>query len=259
VLVDTHCHLDFASFDGDRDEVVTRAEAAGVGLVVVPSIDLASARAGLALAERYSAVYLACGIHPNSAAPGPDDWLGELAQLISHPKVVAIGEVGLDYYRDHTPRSEQRAVFAAQLELAARLRLPVIIHNRDADADMLRLLGEAASVGRPEPGVMHSFSGGPGMAEAALALGYYLGFTGPITYKNAARLREVATLTPMERLLVETDAPFLPPQPWRGRRNEPAYVTAVAEQIAALRGLTIAEVAAQTTANAARLFGLPIA
>jgi TatD DNase family protein len=255
VLVDTHCHLDFASFDGDRDEVIARAAAAGVGRIVVPAIDLDSSPAVVALAERYPGVYAAVGVHPNATAGWQARWLDRLAELALHPKVVAVGEIGLDYYRDHSPPEVQRVAFAAQLALAHRLGKPVIIHNRQADADVLEQLRQMSPDGRPA-GVLHSFSAGWETAAAALALGYYLGFTGPVTYKKAEELRRVAGQTPLERLLVETDAPFLAPQPWRGRRNEPAYVAEVAAKIAELHGLPFEAAARQTTENAERLFGL---
>jgi TatD DNase family protein len=259
VLVDTHCHLDFESFDGDRDEVVARAAAAGVGQIVAPAIDLPSSRRVVTLAERYAGVFAAVGVHPNSSAGWADEWLDELATLASHPKVVAIGEIGLDYYRDHSPHPVQHVAFVGQLGLAARLGKPVIIHNREADGELLRLLAQSALVGKERAGVLHSFSGSWATAEAALAMAFYLGFTGPVTYKKAEVTRDVARRTPLERLLVETDAPFLAPQSRRGRRNEPAFVVEVAEKIAGLHGLEPAELFRRTSDNAARLFGLDTA
>jgi TatD DNase family protein len=255
MLVDTHCHLDFDRFDGDRDEVVSRAAEAGVTRIVVPGIDLASSRRVVELAERYEGVYAAVGVHPNSSAGWEDGWIGTLRELAGHEKVVAIGEIGLDYYRDWSPRPVQQQALRAQLELAAEVGKPVIIHNRESDADVVRMLGESALVGRERPGVLHSFAAPWEMAEAALAMGYYLGFTGPVTYKNADGLRRIAGQVPLERLLVETDAPFLAPQQHRGDRNEPAYVRLVAERIAELHGLSLEGLAEQTTANARRLFG----
>jgi TatD DNase family protein len=256
MLVDSHCHLDFDSFDGDRDEVVARAAAAGVSRIVVPAIDLDNARAVLALAERYDAVYAAVGVHPNSAAGWQDGWLERLRELAQHDKVVAIGEIGLDYHWERTPHAIQHAAFSGQLELAAELGLPVIVHNRDAGDGVLRLLLASPLAGRPEPGVLHSFSALPEIAEQAIAAGYYLGFTGPLTFKKSDELRQIAAAAPLDRLLVETDAPFLAPHPHRGQRNEPAYVALVAAALAALHGMEPAAMAAQTTANASRLFGL---
>lgn len=256
MLVDTHCHLDFDRFDGDRDEVVARAAAAGVKRIVVPALDLQNAPAVLALAERYEAVYAAVGVHPNSAAGWRDGWLDTLRDFAAHEKVVAIGEIGLDYYWDRTPHDTQHQAFSRQLELAAELALPVIVHNREASQDLLRLLLASPLDGRAEPGVLHSFSAPPQIAREALAAGYYLGFTGPLTFKKSDELRAIAAAAPLDRLLVETDAPFLAPHPHRGQRNEPAYVALVAEQLATLHHLEPAGMAAQTTANASRLFGL---
>jgi TatD DNase family protein len=249
--------LDFADFDPDRDEVVARATAAGVTTLIVPATDLASCAIILTLIDRYPSVYGAVGVHPNSSADWADEWLEPLAKLANQPRVVAIGEIGLDYYRDQSPPETQRRAFRAQLALARRLGKPVIVHNRAADEDVLSILADHAALMPGNPGVLHSFSGTVDLAEAALALGYFLGFTGPITYKRAEALRQAASATPLERLLVETDAPFLPPQPWRGQRNEPGYVTAVAARVAELHGLPLVEVEAATTANARRLFGLP--
>lgn len=254
-LVDTHCHLDFDRFDGDRDEVVARAAAVGVTRIVVPGIDLASSRRVVALAERYEGVYAAVGVHPNSSAGWEDGWIGMLRELAGHPKVVAIGEIGLDYYRDWSPRPVQQGALRAQLELAAEVGKPVIIHNRESDEDVIRLLGESPLVGRERPGVLHSFAAPWAVAEVALGMGFYLGFTGPVTYKNADGLRRIVGQVPLDRLLVETDAPFLAPQKHRGERNEPAYVRLVAERIADLHNLSLDVLAERTTANAARLFG----
>jgi TatD DNase family protein len=254
VFVDTHCHLDFDAFDADRDQVVERAAAAGVTRIIVPAVDLASCRAVLALAERYGAVYAAVGVHPNSSAGWQDEWIDSLRLLAAHPKVVAIGEIGLDYYWDKSPAPVQQRALRAQLELAAELNKPVILHNRETDADLLRLLAESPLHGRDRPGVFHSFSTTWETAQAALDHGYYIGFTGPITYKNADSLRRVAAHTPLDRLLLETDAPFLPPQKHRGRRNEPAYIPLIADRIAALHNVSVQELAQQTTAKANALF-----
>ncbi len=196
-------------------------------------------------------------MHPNSAADWQDDWIDELRRLAAHPKVVAIGEIGLDYYWDKTPVEIQHHALARQLELAHELHLPVIIHNREANADTLAQLAASPLRGGDRPGVLHSFSGDWSMAEAALAMGFYLGFTGPLTYKKADEMRAVATRAHLDRILIETDAPYLTPQPYRGKRNEPAYVRFVAERLAELRGLSVEEIARITTANAERLFQLP--
>ncbi len=275
MLVDTHCHLDFDSFAGEAEAVVERAAAAGVTRIIVPSLDLGNVRAVLDLAERFPGVYAAVGVHPNSAAGWRDEWIDELRALAAHPRVVAIGEIGLDYYWDKTPPATQHRALLGQLALAAELDLPVILHNRDASTDLLRLLvevtGEQGSEGaggrekaRSHPalqegllrGVFHSFSAEWPTAEAALALGFYMGFTGPLTFKKADDLRAIAARVPLDRILIETDAPFLAPHPHRGRRNEPAYVHLVAERLAEVRGLSLEEVAQATTANAVALFRL---
>lgn len=256
-LIDTHCHLDVNSFASDRDEVVARAAAAGVGRIVVPAIDLGNVEAVLELAAGLKGVYAAVGVHPNSAAAWQDSWIDELRRLAAHQKVVAIGEIGLDYHWDKTPVKVQHHALARQLELAHALDLPVIIHNREANADTLAQLAASPLNGRERPGVLHSFSGDWSMAEAALVMGFYLGFTGPLTYKKADEMRDVATRAPLERILIETDAPYLTPQPYRGKRNEPAYVRYVAERLAELRGLSVEEIAHITTTNAERLFQLP--
>ena len=255
ILFDTHCHLDFEWFDGDRDEVVARAVAAGVERIVVPALDMENVQTVLALTDRYEQVYAAVGVHPNSSAGWEDAWIDRLRTLAAHPKVVAIGEIGLDYYRDRSPRQTQQQAFSQQLALAAELELPVIIHNRESDADVLRLLAASPLHGRERPGVLHSFMSGWETAGAALEMGYYLGFTGPLTYKRNDDLRAVVERTPLDRLLIETDAPFLPPQTHRGERNEPAFVQLVAAQMAETLGLKEATVAAMTTDNAGCLFG----
>jgi TatD DNase family protein len=255
MLVDTHCHLDFNSFDDDRKAVVERAVAAGVERIVVPALDLENCPAVLSLTGQFQQVFAAVGVHPNSTAAWQDEWVDEIRAFAQHDKVVAIGEIGLDYYWDYASKATQHRALSLQLELAAELDLPVIIHNRESDEDVLRLLGQSALNGRSRPGVLHSFSTSWETAEKALAMGFYLGFTGPITYKKADQLREVAAKAPLDRILVETDAPFLAPQQHRGRRNEPAFVVYVVEKIAEIRGLAAAEVARLTTENAARLFG----
>lgn len=255
MLIDTHCHLDFNWFDDDRDEVVGRAGAAGVERIIVPATGLDNCAAVLELAERYECVFAAVGVHPNSSADWQDDWIETLRHLASHEKVVAIGEIGLDYYRDRSPRRVQQQALVCQLELAASLELPVILHNRESSEDLTRLLAASPLIRRSGPGVLHSFSASRKSADLALEMGFYLGFTGPITYKSADELRSILAEIPMERLLVETDAPFLAPQQHRGKRNEPAYVALVAEKVGSIRGMTSQSVAEQTSANAIRLFG----
>jgi TatD DNase family protein len=250
-LVDTHCHLDFDSYTNDLAEVLDRAKAAGVGRIIVPAIDLPSSRAVIQLTRKFKPILAAVGVHPNSSAEWRDEWLDELRQLAQERRVVAIGEIGLDYYRDLSPPDVQQMAFAAQIGLAVEMDLPVIVHNREADEDVLRLLQRFGN-GR---GVLHSFSTSWSVAEAALDQGYYLGFTGPITFKKADALRAVAAQVPLDRILVETDGPFLTPHPYRGKRNEPAYVRHIAACLADVKGLSEKEISRQTTLNAARLFG----
>ncbi len=262
MLTDTHCHLDFEQFDEDREEVIARALYAGLVRILNPAVDLPTSRRALALAEKYEFVYAAVGMHPNSALEWTDETTDALREMAAHPKVVAIGEIGLDYYWDDAPHDVQVYVFRAQLELAAELGLPVIIHNREAGMDILPMLtdwqAQLAAAGRPlakHPGVLHSFSGTEAQAHQAIAANFYLGVTGPVTFKNAVDLQSLISNLPLTQLLIETDAPYLTPHPFRGKRNEPARVALVAGKIAELRSLPLDEVARVTGENAARLFG----
>jgi TatD DNase family protein len=223
--------------------------------IIIPALNLDNCPAVLALADQFAQVFAAVGVHPNSSANWQDNWIDSIRSFAQHDKVLAIGEIGLDYYWNHSPKPVQHRVLTMQLALAAEMNLPVIIHNREADEDVLRLFAESPLNGRSNPGVLHSFSTGRRTAEKALEMGYYLGFTGPVTYKKADELREVVAKVPLGRVLVETDAPFLAPQQRRGQRNEPAYVAYVAEKIAEIRGMSTAEIAQKTTENANRLFG----
>ncbi len=251
MLADTHCHLDLPQFDADREAVVQRAREAGVRRILVPGIDLASSRRAVALAERFAEVRAAVGVHPNSCGDFSDEALAELRHLAQHPKVDALGEIGVDLYWKTVPLERQEAAFRAQLELAAEVGRPVIIHDREAHAEVMGVLRQHA----PEAGVvLHAFSGDQAMAEAAVASGYYLGVDGPLTYKKNAELRAIFALVPEARILVETDAPYLTPQPRRGTRNEPAFVRFVLDKLAEVRGQPAEVMAAATTANAARLF-----
>lgn len=269
MLIDTHCHLDFESYDADRDAVVDRAIAADVRVVVNPATDLATSRASIALSRQYDGtgrplqVFGVVGVHPNSTADFEPAILDELRELAKASEtVVAVGEIGIDYHWDSSPREKQIAAFEAQLALAAELELPVIIHNRDASDDVMAVLETwvkaLPSTLKDRPGVMHSFSAPPAIAERALAAGFYLGFTGPITYKNADELRHIAATVPDDRILVETDGPFLTPVPYRGKRNEPAYIPLMVERLAALKVQSVEAFGLKTTENAIRLFRLPM-
>jgi TatD DNase family protein len=251
VLTDTHCHLDLEQFDGDRDEVVARARLAGVGRILVPATDLASSRRAISLAERYPEVRAAVGVHPNYAADFSDESLAELRDLARHPRVDAIGEIGIDLHWRTVPLGIQQQVFRAQLDLAAEIGRPVIIHDREAHAEVLAILRAAAP---PAGTVLHSFSGDAEMAQVAVGAGWYLGVDGPLTYKKNDALRGIFAAASLDRVLVETDAPYLTPQTRRGSRNEPAYVAFVAERLAEVRRVEVETIATATTANAARLF-----
>ncbi len=255
-MIDSHCHLDFPHFDDDRDEVLARAAQARVTAILNPGTDLESSRRAVALAERYDNVYAAVGIHPHDASTLDKQTLAELRHLAAHPKVVAIGEIGLDYYRDLSPREQQRSAFAAQLALADELELPVIIHQRESGMDVMAALREWAADSHLGC-VLHAFSGDRAMADEAVALGFFIGLGGPLTFQNARRLPEIVPDLPLDALVVETDAPYLAPHPFRGKRNEPAYVVLVAERLAELRRLPLDQVVKQVTDNTRNLFHLP--
>jgi TatD DNase family protein len=236
--------------------VLERAHEAGVTTLINPGVDFDSSRRAIALAAEHAEVYAAVGLHPNSCGELNEEQIAELRALAKQPRVVAIGEVGIDYYWNKFPPEAQRRGFEAQLRLAGKLGLPVIVHNREAHDDVLTAIEAAQAGPNPPTVVLHSFSGKLTHARRALAAGAYLGFTGAVTYPKAHELRRVAQETPLERMLIETDAPFLPPQPRRGQRNEPAWVRWVAEQIAEVKELPVEAIAEATTANAQTVFGL---
>lgn len=254
-LIDTHAHLDHPRFDDDREDVLERAWAAGLVAVVTIGSDLASSERAVALAEAYGPVYAAVGIHPHEAAGATEETFQRLRKLTKHPKVVAVGEIGLDYYYDHSPRSVQRDVFVRQLGVARETGLPFIVHNREAHDDVMAILRDEA-VGLP--GVLHSFTGDGDMAAECIERGYMLSTGGMVTFGNAERIRDVMMTISLDKLLLETDAPYLTPVPLRGRRNEPAYTRHVAEFLARERELDVEEVARRTTAAAIELFRLPL-
>jgi TatD DNase family protein len=261
VLTDTHCHLDFNAFDEDRVEVLDRSRLAGVTRLLIPGLDLDSCRKALELAEVEPELFIAVGVHPNQAGMWTRETTQQLRDLVSHPKVVAIGEIGLDYYRKWAAVDLQQKIFQEQLDLAGEKELPVIVHNRQASQDIMKMLSawyaylqDKNSPIQECPGVLHSFSENADFAYQAIAMNFFIGFTGPVTFQNARELQHVAASVPMERILIETDAPFLTPHPFRGRRNEPAHVRLIAEKLAELRGEEFSSIAQQTTANAFRLF-----
>ncbi len=251
---DTHAHLDDSVFAGDLDKVLERARAAGVVLILNAGFDLESSAAAVELAGKHREIYAAVGIHPHEAAGAGPDYLERLEKLAAHSKVVAIGEIGLDYYRDLSPRRVQKKVFWEQLELAKKLGKPVIIHDRDAHGDVMDILRRFAP--GLAGGVMHCYSGSWEMARECVSLGFYISLAGPVTYPNAVRLKDIAARLPEECLLVETDAPYLAPQAFRGKRNEPAYVVHTVEEIARLRNKEPGYIAKITSENGRRLFGI---
>ncbi|MCU0572992.1 MAG: TatD family hydrolase [Syntrophobacteraceae bacterium] len=254
-LIDTHAHLDFPELARDLDSVLDRASRAGVREIVTIGIDLESSRKAVNLAGRHERIYATVGIHPHGARRIDHATLESLRRLAGGDKVVAIGEIGLDYYRDRQPRPVQQECFRQQVELACELGLTAVFHVRDAHEDFLRLVEPYAD--KLRRGVLHCFSGDWAVAEAALALGFHLSIPGTVTYPRAEAQHEVVRRCPVERLLIETDAPFLAPVPFRGKDNEPAYVLYTAQKIAQLRGCALDEVARHTTRNARDAFGIP--
>ncbi len=253
MLVDSHCHLDYFEPD-DVGPILARAEAAGVGEVITIGTSLANASRQFALAEAWPNVWCSVGTHPHHVSEAPMPEVAEIVALASHPRCVGIGEAGLDYFYDKAPRAEQQAAFRIQVKAAAATQLPLIIHSRDADADMARILREEFVATGGFPLLLHCFSSGRELAAAALALGGYISFSGILTFPKSQVLREIARDVPAERLLVETDAPYLAPVPHRGKRNEPAFVAETARVLAGLRGLDGMALADLTTANFRRLF-----
>ena len=252
-IFDTHAHYDSGSFNADREAVLASLPVAGVGLVVDPGCDVPSSRAAVALAERFPHVYATVGIHPEDCAGCTDDDFDTIRTLCAHEKVVAIGEIGLDYYwKENPPKEFQEQVFRRQMDLALELDLPVIVHDREAHGDSLRIVLDYPAV----RGVFHCFSGSPEMAAELLKRGWYLGFDGPITYKNAKRAPEVAAVTPLDRMVIETDAPYMTPVPFRGKRNDSRYLSYVAGKLAEWKGVTTEEMIQITWRNGLRLFGL---
>jgi TatD DNase family protein len=253
MLVDSHCHLDFPELAADLDGVLQRAAAADVGTLVTIGTKLSEIDRVLAIAERHDRVWCSVGVHPHEAAVERDAGTARLIELARHPKVVGIGETGLDYYYAHSPRTAQAAQFRAHIAAARETGLPLIVHSRDADEDTAAMLREGQGRGGFR-GVIHCFTSGLPLAQTAIELGLYISFSGIVTFKKADDLRRIAAGLPIDRLLVETDAPYLAPVPMRGKRNEPAFVAHTAAALAKLKGLGTAELAEQTTENFFRLF-----
>ena len=253
MLVDSHCHLDFLPAGAERDEMIARARRAGVGAMVTIGTKITEFSAVRAIAETAADIWCSVGIHPHEAAAEPRTTAESMVRLAQHPKVVGIGETGLDYYYEHSPREAQAAVFRMHCQAARSSGLPLIVHTRDADADTARILREECAAGALT-GVIHCFSSGPELAAAAIELGFYVSLSGIVTFKNAEPLRGLVRGLPLERILVETDAPYLAPVPLRGKRNEPAFIVHTAAEVARLKGVSEMELAHATTANFYRLF-----
>ncbi|MCK1986368.1 MULTISPECIES: TatD family hydrolase [Peribacillus] len=254
MLFDTHVHLNAEQFNEDLEDVIERAKEAGVNNMVVVGFDRPTIIRAMELIEAYDFMYAAVGWHPVDAIDMTEEDLQWIEELSNHPKVVAIGEMGLDYHWDKSPKDVQMEVFRKQIRLAKKVGLPIIIHNREATADIVNILKEeeASMVG----GIMHCFSGSAETALECINMNFYISLGGPVTFKNAKKPKEVAAAVPLDRLLIETDCPYLAPHPYRGKRNEPSYVKLVAEQIAEIKQLTIEEVSQATTENAKKLFGI---
>lgn len=258
-FIDTHCHLNFNSFDNDLPQVLERSRQAGIRAVVVPGTDLESSQSAVRLAEFHSGLIAAVGVHPNDAETWDENTAAALRDLAASPQVKAIGEIGLDYYRDRSRRERQKEALTSQLALAAELDLPLIIHNRDSFHELWPILSKWAARGNRHErmlGVLHSFDGNSAAAHEAFACGFFIGISGPVTYKNAEMRRDVVKNLPVEAILLETDAPFLTPHPHRGRRNEPANIPIIAEEIARIKQIDIREVQLITSRNAMQLFSL---
>lgn len=250
MIFDTHAHYDDKAFDEDREELLSSMPLKGVGLILDPGCDVISSKTALALSEKYPYVYAAVGIHPEELGEDPHSALEEIQKLAAHKKCRAIGEIGLDYYWDVSRKEEQKEIFAAQLALACELDLPVIVHDRDAHGDCLEIVSRFPAA----RGVFHCFSGSAETAEELLQRGWYLGFDGPVTYKNARKALEVLAITPLERLLVETDSPYMSPVPMRGKRNDSSNLVYIINKIAEVKGLAPEEIERITFENGKRLF-----
>lgn len=252
MFIDTHVHLNADQYEDDVEEVIERALEAGVSKMVVVGFDHKTIHKAMELAERYEFIYAVVGWHPVDAVDCTEEDLAWIESLAAHPKVVGIGEMGLDYYWDKSPKEVQQEIFRKQIRLAKKVKLPIIIHNREATADVVRILEEedAKEVG----GIMHCFSGSVEIARQCIDMDFLISLGGPVTFKNAKQPKKVAEEIPLEKLLIETDAPYLAPHPYRGKRNEPSYVPLVAEEIASLKEISIEEVARITTQNALKLF-----
>lgn len=261
LYTDTHCHLDMHQYDDDRDAVIQRAIDGGIVRMLIPGIDLPSSRAAIKLADKYTEVYAAVGVHPNYAKGWTSDTQNQLGEMCEHPKVVAVGEIGLDYYREFTPHDKQQKIFQSQLEVAFQKMLPVVIHVREAMMDVIGMISKwydkLIANGSPliaRAGVLHSYSGTVEELEQTAKLGFYFGATGPITFKNEEEMRNVFDKIDSNKILIETDSPYLSPQPMRGKRNEPINVTHIAQKLATIRAEKLVDMVTITYDNSGKLF-----
>ena len=256
MLIDSHAHLDMEHFDSDRDGVIQRALSADVGQVITVGIDVNSSLRAISMAETYPSVFASVGIHPHNADVVDRQDLKRIESISAEKKVVAIGEIGLDFYRNLSSRSNQRNYFKQQLDIAIRCNLPVVVHAREAHEEVLEILSSFEGGGLR--GVIHCFSGDINLAETCIQMGYFISIPGTVTFKNASLIQEVVAGIPLDTMLLETDSPFLSPMPYRGRRNEPSRVVHIAQKVADIRGITLEEVATRTSENSRQLFGLPL-
>ncbi len=254
MIVDSHAHLFLPNFNGDLEAILQRAKEKEIEYILVPATDIATSAEALQLAEKHKNIYAAVGIHPHDSKAWDDEWLEKIEELAAHPKVVAIGEIGLDYYYDFSPRETQIHAFKTQLDLAVKLKLPVVIHNREADDDVMEIIRSYKGTGLRAQ--FHCFSGTKSNAKELIQLGHYISFAGNLTFKNADNLREIASSIQIDNMLLETDSPFLAPEPFRGKRNEPAYIEYTAKKLAEVQNISFEDVTRTTTYSAYKLFGI---
>ncbi len=254
MYIDTHAHLFYPNFNGEIDQIIERANTAGVQKIIVPGTDLATSKKAIDLAEQYESVYAAVGVHPHDTKEWKDEFIETLEDFSKHPKVVAIGEIGLDYYYDFSPKETQIIAFKSQIELAIKINLPIIVHNRESNDDVMNTIREYKDSNLRAQ--FHCFAGSAEDAKELIGLGHYISFTGNITFKKAESLREILKQVELDRLLLETDSPFMTPEPYRGKRNEPSNVLLVAEKIAEVHQVSLEKVLEATNNNVLKLFGI---
>ncbi|NWF49263.1 MAG: YchF/TatD family DNA exonuclease [Ignavibacteriaceae bacterium] len=254
MFIDTHAHLFYPNYDGELDEIIERAKESSLDFIIVPATDIQTSQKSIELAEKYDMIYAAAGVHPHETSGWNKEMLSEIERISSHPKVIAIGEIGLDYYYDYSPKQKQIEAFRDQIDLALKLNKPIIVHNRDSSEDLLEIVGSYCGSGLKAQ--FHCFNGKLDEAIELISMNHYLSFTGNITYKKSENLRIILSRIPVDHLLLETDSPFMPPIPYRGKRNEPAFVKIVAEKISEITGMTLESIGRITSYNAFKLFGI---